>query len=755
MPYLVNKTRVSSLTINGTDYTANLSNWSCSDTSAYKNGLIQTTGAMVLQTLTGTSLEDYDRNLFRRGQPIVLDVTFPDGTTSRHPRGLLYVVSVSYSPESETIEVEMACRIALASLTDQTSTLASLPSITLDPARKNDYQNIAMALAAEGKAAYQDNTGNLVVVNFFGTDDTDGIEEGSWVSVLGETTLSAAPLAGGSALPDGIKLSYQVPVATIVDEEDQANQESENKTQITETDSYYFLTYPATIYTRSGDGELPGSVTDGSTPTATDSGCGNTPEQPGDNGAGSCNNNYVLSQDPVTVPAYKRQEARTEYKGPGGQVSSRYSEVRGPAIEANQQYYADKFAYCRYTWATACQPNGGCPLDGLNEILLGYTEQTNRYGSSGELIETVTDTYIPTLAGAQPFDWRAGVVNGAPQNFTTLSTSTMFRSQRRLEEFSKEGNTNVTKTTVWTSSTARQSGIKSGNIDALSGQKTVEIRKSTTITGNAVLPDTVNTVETSTEDRETIVQLFGTSYVTPPPEAGPYYLEDSVPVPVLYDNTSQIEAFVNKYSKSLSSFVKGDTFGLQIAETLRKEISDSWVPGCAFRYCDTYKNKISAMRMDATTWNVDSNECVLVTSGLWLGFSDGTLSLGSNVVGDSRPTMDEGGVPTPPPGADTDPPSIVGESNVSVGAQAWEVDVHIYTSVTATTYGEADGVLPPIPDGDDATIDHHSTFMCYVKGYMTEPGSLGSPDGNGGIPISLRGTLILTGAVFVDSDLFS
>lgn len=751
MAYLVNSTRVASLTINGTDYTANLTDWTCSDSSAYKNGLISTTGTLSLSTRPGTSLEDYDRNAFKRGQEIILDVTYPDGTTSRHPRGLLYVIGTSYDPSSESIEVEMGCRIALAALTDQTDALAALSTLVLDPARKNDYQNIASALAAEGKAAYQDNQGNLTVVSFFGGDSDNQIDAGDWVSVLGETTLTVSPLAGTAPLPDEIRLSYQVPAGAIVDEDDQGDQDSPNKTQYDEVESYYFITYPAVIYTRTGDGSLPGGITDGSTPSPTDSGCGNSPTQPGDNGQGSCSDNYTLSQDSVVVPAFKRQVSETRYQGQGGQVSYRYSEVRGPAIEANQQYYADLYAYCRYTWATNCQPNGGCPMEGLDEILLGYTEQTNSYGPAGQLLSTVTDTYIPTLAAAQPFNWRSGVVNGAPQNFTELSTTDMFRSQRRVEEYTQENSTNITTTTVYTSSTASQTGINSGNIDALAGQVTREIRRSTTITGNSVLPDTINTVETATAEKESIVKVFGTPYITPPPEAGPYFLEENVPVPVLYDDENQIEGFVQNYSRTLTAFVKGDALGLQVGESLRKEISETWQPGQPFRYCDTYKGVISAMRMDATTWNVTADESTLVTTGIWIGFSNGVLVPGGNLSGNSTPSMGQGGV-TPPPAA-AGPPSISGEAEVAVGARGWEVDVFFYTDAATFTYGE--GVRAPLPTGDDASINHSSTFMCYVKGILTEAGSLTSPDGNGGVPAALRGSLLLTNAVVVDGDLFS
>lgn len=749
MPYLVNTARPSSLLIGGVDYTQNLLNWSCSDSSAYKNGLIATTGTVSLGTVPGSSLEDYDRNKFRRGDRVELSVTFPDQTTEVHPRGLLYVFGVAYSPEAESLEIEIGCRIALAALTDDATALAALPTALLDPIRKNDYQNIGAALASEGKCAYQDNSGNLQVVSFFDNDDGSTFVAGSWVSVLGSTALSVTPLAGAEPLPDGIRLSYQYPVDDIVDENDQLDQDSPNKTKIDTIESYYFTTYPATVYVRVGDGNLPGGVEDGSTPASTDSGCGNTPTRPGDNGTGSCNDNYTLEQAPLVIPAYKIQKSISEYKGPGGQLSYRYSEVRGPAIEANGQYFADKFAYCRYTWATACQPNGGCPTDGTEEILLGYTEQTNIFNQTGEVTSTITDSYSTTLSGAQPFNWRSGVVDGAPQNFTELNTSTMYRVRRVVEEFSSSQNTNVTVTTTFTSSTEAQSGISSGSIDALDGQQTKEVRTSTTITGTSVRPDTVNSPVTNTQEAVLTSPLFGSSYVIPPPEAGPYYKEESIPVPVLIEDQDLAEAYASNYLTTLGLFVKGDALGLQIGESLRKEICTGWRPGMPFRYYDGSKGRLSAMRMDATSWSVSAQESNLVTSGLWLGFSNGTVVEPSNLVGNSTPSLGGGGAP---PGAGL-PPSVESETQVSSGARGWEVDIFFSFQSLANTVGSGDGVISPLPTNTDITINQ--TFMCYVRGVMVSPGGLAGTVENGGIPISLGGDLILSSATVVDGDLFS
>ena len=76
--------------------------------------------------------------------------------------------------------------------------------------------------------------------------------------------------------------------------------------------------------------------------------------------------------------------------------------VVGPAVEANGQYFADDFAYCRQTWGDQCNPNGDCPRNGLNEIVLGSTMTTYTYGDANELVETVQDSYSTVLSAAIP-----------------------------------------------------------------------------------------------------------------------------------------------------------------------------------------------------------------------------------------------------------------------------------------------------------------------------------------------------------------
>lgn len=735
MSYLINQARLHSLTIDGVDYTSSMVSWTASDSSANKQGLIATTGSLVLgQVPGGYEVEDYDRDNFKRGAPVILQITYPSGTIERHPRGLLYVLATSYNPESNQLTLDIGCRLTLANLTDDTAALVALSPITLDPTQQA-YSNVSAAFASAGQYLYQNNQGNLVSGTYFDGDDYESVTAGDWVSVCGVTALSVQPLAGTGVIPDQIALSYRVPADSIATDES-------GKIVEDVTESYYYITYPAIVYQRSGDG-FDSSYT-GAESTGQTSSCGNTPSQPADNGTPSCTEGYETVQSPYILPAKRVETRRSEYSGPAGQLSRVYSVTQGPALEANQQYFADKFAYCRNTWATACQPNGACPFDGEEFITLSYQEQLNYYGEANELVKTVTDTYNTTLSGAQPFNWRSGEVNGVAQNFTTLSTSEMYRVSSVIVDYFYSENQNKQESTTYTSITSRQSGI-TGDIDALSGIKTFERRTSTTISTLNRIPDLVNNSTTATIDKTTNLRLYTGRYTTPPNESGPYILEEQIPVPLLFNTQAEIDNTVNAYSNYLERFIKGDAYGLQIGESLREEIASTWHPGMPFRYYDAKKNKVMAMRMDATNWGVDSEGSALVTNGIWIGYSDGTVTVNRNLSGDSRPDMGSG---TTPPAASPGEPTISGETFVDSGSYAFEVDVHMMLQDLVDW-------IPPAKFADASyDMQAYQTLTVWCAGLTVTAGDVLGVNPDGSIPLDYNGSLVTANATVVDADLF-
>ena len=739
MAYLVTKTRVASLTVNGADYTQNFTSWTVSDSSALTNGLVSTSGSLVLTGLLGGSLlQDYDRNNFRRGVEVILELAEPGGASYRHPRGLLYVVGDGYSVEDEAITIDIGCQIALATLTDQPSSILLYAPIELDPTQQT-IQGVGGSLVAAGKYLYQDNTGSLQTASFFDGDTNEGTGQpsGEWVSILGKTALSVQPLQGSGAIPDSINLSYAQPVSFSGGDGGQVDE--------TLTESYYFITYPAVVYQRTGNGL--GSISGVYQGTVVDanfnSGCGNTPPPPQQSQQQpSCNDGYTLQPGPLILPAERTQLSRTEYYGPAGQVSRVYTQTNGPAIEANSQYFADSYAYCRHSWATQCQPNGACSTDeGMEQILLGYTEATNYYGTANELIKTVVDTYATTLSGAQPFNWRSGVVDGVPQSFQTLSLTDMYRVSRVITEYTVSGDANVQEATTYTSVTSRQVGINNGSIDALDGIRTFERRTSTTISTTPIAPDSTQSPQTRTTSLSTKIPVRRLGYTESPEQAGPYVMQAQAPVPFLLPTQEEVSSAVDIYSEYLRRSVLGDSYGLQIAESLRSEIVSNWRPGMPFRYWDnrpgTASDTLMAMRMDACVWGVGQDGAEVVTNGIWVGTSNGRITEPSNIVGTGAPIV---------------APEVIDETVVSTGSYAFYVNIEIPVHNTFKPLVENIVFLPP---SESETVANYTTMTVWLTGFVVGPGSLVGVGPAGSAPLTNNGELVLADATGVIPDLFT
>ena len=322
----------------------------------------------------------------------------------------------------------------------------------------------------------------------------------------------------------------------------------------------------------------------------------------------------------------------------------------------------------------------------------------------------------------------------------------MYRQSQVVTDYNRTENTNTQVTTTYTSVTSRQSGINQGNIDALKGIKTTVKRISTTTGTLDVRPDSVNTVTTDTTEFSTTINLSTGGYTSTPTEAGPYELEESMPVPLLFENLTDREDVVESYSQYISRFTKGDLYGLQIGEALRSDIVTDWKPGMPFRYADTANNRIMAMRMDACAWGVTGEESIVVTNGVWNGFSEGSLVLGSNLVGNSAPDMGSGTTAPPAPSA---PPSV--DNDVVGQSFAFEVDIDLALDMQVTPLGN-DGITPVNPT--DLTAEAEYTLVVFSAGAIVATGGLLGTTGSGSIPLAANGSLITAGATVIDADLF-
>jgi len=778
MTFISNTSRLSSLTIAGIDYTSNFISWAVSDESANRNGCIITSGTLVLGTkLGGKVIEDYDRNNFRRGDLVTLNVTEPGGGSVPHPRGYLYVVSTSYSPENEQLSIELTCRLGLMSLNEDFEALLDIVPIQLDVAQST-FENCCASFSSTGQYIYQNSSGDLQSGYFFDGDTNGTAASGQWVSILGTTTNSVGPLVASGAIPDEISLLYQVPQGDL-------SQDQKGRIDIVETTSYFFFNYPAVNFQRintNATAENPNGTLDNVTnitetpaPEAGSSSCGNTPEPPlppsqeGSNASGngnSCNEGYALIQVPQYVPATRVQTITSKYDGPGAQLSSSEGVIVGPRVEANGQYFADDYAYCRQTWGDQCSPNGNCPKKGLDNIVLGKTVTLNEFGEANEVVRTTVDNYATVLSAAQPSDWRAGNANGRIQDFDfSLATNEeLYRQTRVITEYTVEESVNVQTTTTFSSLTTRGIGITAGqNLDALSGIETKTVRRSATITALDITPDILNTATTTTESRSTNIILFSGRYKIPPSESGPYVLEEQIPVPLLFEDEVAIQNVVNDYSNYISRFTKGDAFGLQVGESLRSEVLSNWVPNMPFRYYDASKGRLMALRMDATTWGIDDNGAYFVTDGVWIGFSNGGVVIPSNVQGNSSPDMNGPitGVnpgtgqstpasPTPPP--PTVPPSVLNETAIDSGSFGFTVNVFFNFSSGANVT-TPDGIQKAPPGPEERNVFTTTTF--YVRGTIVGPGQILAANPDGSIPLEYNGGLIVADATVIDIDVFS
>ena len=746
MSFLNNGTRASNLSVGGVDYTSTLLDFTVSDASAFKNGCLVTTGEMVLGSIPGGyDITDYSRTNFKRGTVVTLDVETPSGSVLRHPRGYLYVLSTNYNVEDEELTVDLGCRLALIATTEDLDFLQTLSPVPLDTAQLS-FSGISASFASDGKFVYQDNQGNLVTGTYFDNAPSE------WVSILGTTTTSVSPLAGFESIPDGINLSYQVPDSV-------TNGPGQGYIDTVIDISTYFTAFPAAMYVRNQrpDTDLVETEVESGTTNPGSSGCGNTPPPPINNTetkevSVACSELYDATQKTEYIPARRTTTTSTYYDAPGGQVSRVEAETSGMALEANQQYFADKFAYCRAIYASNCNPNGACPMEGLGQQTVAKTLTVNKYGSANELVEAITDTYVLKLSAAQPFNWRAGNNNGVPTAFNgNLNKTSLFRSSRVITTYSSQGNTNTQLTETWTSIASRQTGIEGVNLDALAGIKSTNKRISTTTATLEVAPDRLGSVSTSTKEKDTLLLLGTNSYLTPPPEAGPYYLDEQVPVPLLFDTESEVETTLERYSEYIVKFVKGDIYGVQVGENLRDEVLQNWKPNMSFRYHDPRDGTLLALKMDQTAWSVSREESAFVTSGIWEGTSNGTVTIPENVVGNSLPDMDGGGNVTPPPAPI--PPSVDGETSINAGMIEIVVDVDLYFSPFFYADGY-DGVLPPPPGPEQVTV--LSAFTAYISGLVATEGSVLAADPNGNIPLeSGQGQLIVVGGTVVTPSLFA
>ena len=677
MSYLVNQTRLASVSINGQNLTDRVIDITLSDSSGIKNGLIATDGTIQLGRRPGSpDRSDYSRSVFARGAPVVIDIKFPSGNTTRHPRGRLYVIDTTFDPTDESITVSVGCRMALAALDGNLNDIKHLPKLFITPTRMS-YASISAALAAEGKIVWYDSYGSLRSTSMFGGEGYGYSPFPNWVSVFGVTTLAISaldstrsiktagnPYSGGD--PDDIELSYEYTECKIdpntnlpkCDDDDNAN-----KIDIAESQSRYYLQYPAIYYEREKDPdededeEESDGLNDAGEPEsdqglqdARPSNCVVEPiedmnpaseSDSGGDGEGDtdCMEGYKTIRKPLYVGVRSSSRSETHYDGPGGQRDRTFTETYGPALDANNQFYGDLYQICRQSWATACSPNGYCPTSaGTAFVKLTETEQIVEFNQDGSIDKEITDNYATYLSAAVASNWRANVVDGKIQGFKDIRglLNTMYRQSRVEVKYKYPEVGTLRETTTYTSITSRGNGLP-GSVsaaDALNGIVTSRIDRSFSLNVNAELPPTKKKPEPPTESDISIIRFprydsFGVSLTNK------LTFKEAMPYPILLTTGSplSVTSVLRNYERYIRMAIKGQSLGLRIGEALREEISTRWSPNVSFRYSDPRHNTLISLRGDAHTWSITPEKCVFSCDGLFVGFSNGTVSVPDNIKG--------------------------------------------------------------------------------------------------------------------------
>lgn len=357
------------------------------------------------------------------------------------------------------------------------------------------------------------------------------------------------------------------------------------------------------------------------------------------NGDTNCMSKYRTARRPLYVGVSSRQETTTYYKGPAGARNRILMEKYGPALEANNQFFGDKFQLCRQSWATRCSPNGQCPTrDGEKMVLLERSDTRVEFSPDGAIIAEIRDTYKTRLSAAQPDDWRSSVEDGKIVGFRTPKNPYgMYRDQRVtvVYEYPKRGTKRTT--TTYTSITSRGTGLGRNNaeMDALNGIVTTVVERSFSNVLNAEQPPNQADPEPPLESGNTQVNFPKHDKSGNPNSSGTFVYKETIPYPIMITKDSGLtkDGVLNKYEDYIRRCIKGSSLGLRIGEALRPEIVEAWKPTVSFRFYDPRYDTLISMRGDAHTWSLTTESCEFTVDGLNVGFSNGTVNIPDNLLG--------------------------------------------------------------------------------------------------------------------------
>ena len=625
MAWLNNTAAECVITIDGIDYSSEFVSAQITDSSGINTGAVYTSGQFTFAELPGSQrLEDYSNTKFGRGKLIELSLTIA-GVTRPHPRSHLLLVKSAYDMQSRTLTIEAGCKLSMRNLTNDCSGLESFTIFPLPGEAEGDeneptFSDLVAAVATEGKFLYQDNKGTIQKLAFFEGDGFGSSKaDAQWVSVRDYTALSVAPLSAGAAVPDLIKVSYSWNQANNTGTDTDPGSGKPYEEDFSE--STYWLEHPANI-------------------KKLQSICTTLPD-----GTKQCKEvaiNAAKKQFSVT----KESSSIRRYGATGGSVSSESEITQGPAVEMQGSYYAELYAY---RLARNNGSSSGVPLEGLNRIIQTKRERTYTYGPGGEVLKTVEKQYKTMLAAMTQNDWRAGnsrtgevfdpesPPTSASRGFLTNPPSNRMFLESQVTTTYQYYDDRTVELQENLKSSAQCNGVgvypptgsrSLQNINATNnGVKTTTKRTSM---GGLLNPDQPprNPGGITYISKSAVYEDESRKYE--PTDEGSVTLSTTMPysVPGLPE-TRQRELAAN-YAKVLRNQLEGDAAGIRVAETMRPEIFD-YIPGMPFSFYDRIEEKLVKLRMNATGWAIAPGQAIFSTEGCFIGISNGTVNIPSNV----------------------------------------------------------------------------------------------------------------------------
>ena len=684
MAWLNNTAATLTIEIDGEDYSNELVSGQFTDGTIAGTGCIMTSGSLQLSELPGQRrLEDYRKTKFGRGKIVLLEVTLGEQDPIRHPRGYLYIVDSVYDMETRSVDITVGCQLFMHNLTDD---IEALRDYTIDELPETaTFADLSAAVAAEGLFLWQDRFGDIKKDRYFSEDGWGSNKEPEkWVSVRDYTALSVAPLSTGNAVPDKIEVTY-----TWTEDQDDApplGDDGKPEEQDSTVSSYY-LEHPANLKR-----EQKVCTTDAQ-------------------GKRRCRTTTVNAAK-RTFAVTKTSSGLRKYGAQGGSLSSEISITVGPAVEVNGSYYAERYAY------ELARANGGAEpsLKGLENIVQEKKEKTYTYGSGGEVVKTVEDTFKATIGAMTATDWRAGnaetgiiydpeepPTNASRGFLTNPPTSAMYLQTRITTEWEyKDDRTVETRTTIKSSAQCNGVGIypKTGgrtiqNIDAtFNGIESSEKRTSMGGLLNPNQPPRNPGTSSKVTKSATYTNESAKYYAT---DAGSIVLRGSAPFNNPLDSEVQSRERAAFYARTLRDIIEGDAAGIRVAETMRPEVLLEYMPGMAFSFYDTQLKEVIKLRMNATGWAFSPNQCIFSTDGVFIGVSNGTVEIPDNV---DAPKLGAVFKRARKDKEDADEAVVIAEEAAEAAQEANEVVDEIEETVSALSIAIANlrGDPPATPD---------------------------------------------------------